>query len=186
MLSAKDRSQKILKRTRPHGFSTVLPLAAGLALTTAVVTMGLYTHTAARWQNSEPAAVTCGQRFEEVDTRHLSHDQSAELAGPPVPPELVSSYRQSLAELIESNYERPQLESHPHKSAALQITMDKQGNVQALDWSPRVHDHFTRAMVRAVFLAQPLPAPPQTKSGLYAVVVRAHGPYITVEEARAI
>jgi TonB family protein len=96
----------------------------------------------------------------------------------------LSDYRKKLADLVKSHYKPPAYDVDTNTKVALNITLDSNGNITQINLQPNPSDDFNNALQKAVDNSAPLPAPPKTKSGSYAITVKAHADDITVEEAQ--
>lgn len=97
-------------------------------------------------------------------------------------PAQLGQYRDKLAALIKSNYKPPHYDIDTNTKVALAVTIDSKGNITEMNLKPNPNDDFNKALQKAVDLSSPLPSPPRTKQGSYAVTISAHADDINVDE----
>src|SRR5258708_24782837 len=86
----------------------------------------------------------------------------------------LSEYRKKLAAAIKAGYKPPKYDLDTNTKVSIRLTIDSDGQLTGLEMDPNPDDNFNQALQRALDSLKPIPAPPKTKSGKYALTIRAH------------
>jgi hypothetical protein len=108
--------------------------------------------------------------------------QSPAVTGVLATPEELADYRKKLAALIKAEYKPPHYDLDTDTKVGLKVTVDAKGNIKDLSLQPNPNEDFNNALQKAVTAVKPCPAPPRTKTGTYALLIRAHANDIMIEE----